>query len=83
MQMADSALTPLFMEEFKWCKVGANESVAIVTESESRWQYAQAAQTALAAIGARRVPSDVAQYIGRADRDTTHPEGRRELGGAR
>ena len=68
MQMADSALTPLFMEEFKWCKVGANESVAIVTESESRWQYAQAAQTALAAIGARAfqvmLPSTSAEQTG-------------------
>ena len=53
MQVVDPALTPLFMEEFKWCKVSANESAAIVIEAESRWQYAQAAQSALAALGAR------------------------------
>ena len=53
MQTANAALTSLFMKEFAWCKVAANESVAILTESESRWDYIQAAQSALAAIGAR------------------------------
>ena len=53
MQIADPALTPLFIEEFEWCKVSTNESVAILTESGSRWQYAQAAQSALAALDAR------------------------------
>ena len=50
---ANSALTSLFMKEFAWCKVTAGESVAILTESESRWQYVEAAQTAAAAMGAR------------------------------
>ncbi len=53
--MVDASLTPLFIEEFKWCKVSPGESAAILMEADSRWQYAQAAQHALAALGARAV----------------------------
>ena len=53
MQTANPALTSLFMKEFEWCKVSAGESVVILTESESRWQYVQAAQSAAAAMGGR------------------------------
>ncbi|MBM3505016.1 MAG: peptidase M29 [Alphaproteobacteria bacterium] len=51
--MTDSTLTPLFIEEFKWCKVKAGESCVVLTEPGSRRDYAEAAQTALAAMGAR------------------------------
>ena len=53
MQTSNPALTSLFMKEFEWCKLSPGESVAILTESESRWQYAQAAQSAATAMGAR------------------------------
>jgi 2,5-dihydroxypyridine 5,6-dioxygenase len=53
MQFTDSALTPLFKEEFEWCNVSRNESAVILTEADSRMQYAEAAQCALAALGAR------------------------------
>ena len=53
MQTANSALTSLFMKEFEWCKISKGESVAILMESESRWEYAHAAQSAAAAMGAR------------------------------
>ena len=53
MQTANPALTSLFMREFEWCRVIPGESVAILTESESRWQYVQAAQSAAVAMGAR------------------------------
>lgn len=53
MQFTDPSLTALFKEEFEWCKVKPDESAAIITEADSRAQYAQAAQSALAALGAR------------------------------
>lgn len=53
MQYTDPSLTALFKEQFEWCKLKTNESAAIITEADSREQYAQAAQSAIAALGAR------------------------------
>jgi len=55
MSVTDPSLVPLFQEEFEWCKIKPNESAAILVEAESRMNYAQAAQSALAAMGARPV----------------------------
>ena len=53
MSFTDPSLTALFKREFDWCKVTADESAVVLMEADSRVQYAQAAQAALAAIGAR------------------------------
>ncbi len=53
MPLTNAALTSLFMEEFRWCAVAEGESAAILTESETREDYVDAAHSALAAMGAR------------------------------
>ena len=53
MPTANAALTALFMQQFRWCAVADGESAAILTESGSREDYAEAAHGALAALGAR------------------------------
>jgi len=53
MQLTDPSLIPLFREEFEWCKVKPGESAVILTEADSRMNYAEAAQSALADLGAR------------------------------
>ena len=55
MTFTDPSLTALFRREFDWCKVTADESAVVLTEADSRLQYAQAAEAALAAIGARSI----------------------------
>lgn len=53
MSFTDPSLTALFKREFDWCRVTEDESAVVLMEADSRIQYAQAAQAALAAIGAR------------------------------
>ena len=55
MNFTDPSLAALFRREFEWCKVTPEESAVILMEAESRVHYAQAAQAALAAIGARSI----------------------------
>jgi len=50
---SDPALAALFLKQFAWCKVVGGESVAVLTEPESRETYAEAAQAAASALGAR------------------------------
>ncbi len=51
--MDDVWLTALFQKEFDWCRVGASESVAIVTEPASPPSYLAASLASLAGRGAR------------------------------
>jgi 2,5-dihydroxypyridine 5,6-dioxygenase len=67
MQFTDSALVPLFREEFEWCNVKPNESVAILTEADSRTQYAEVAQSALATLGARPIQIMLPSQSGNED----------------
>ena len=48
-----TALAALFTKEFEWCRVKAGESVAVVTEPDSRPAYVAASIAGLAAMGAR------------------------------
>lgn len=50
--MSEARLTRLFRDELHLCKLGADETVGLITESASRQDYVEAALTAAADLGA-------------------------------
>ena len=77
---ADSAMIALFQDELRLCKIGAGNTVAILSEGAIRADYAEAFLSAAAALGASGFNINLAP---RNERATEDQHGRNPLTGNR